>query len=337
MEIVPVKFELREGLAAEWTAANPTLRRGEPGFERDTNKLKIGDGNTPWTGLDYLTGAGSQGPAGDSAYEVAVDNGFVGTEAEWLASLVGPTGATGATGATGPQGDPGPTGATGATGAQGPKGDTGDVGPTGATGATGAQGPQGDTGPTGATGATGPAGPGGETYPLAGYGFHSASVPIETARNESTHGGGWGTRVWVPAGKAINTIGVFVSQTGGVGSGNNAFAVYDDSGNFVDSTPTDNNLWVVSSPSWVLKNLSTPIAAQGSGRFVYIATAQSGSATDANIAYLNIGFGEKMMSGGTTGKYRSFVLSGLSSSFPSTINVTTPGGNFGYLPLVVLA
>ncbi|MFT8720677.1 MAG: hypothetical protein ABF824_15060, partial [Acetobacter sp.] len=34
------------------------------------------------------TGAtGPAGPAGESAYQVAVDNGFTGTEAEWLASL----------------------------------------------------------------------------------------------------------------------------------------------------------------------------------------------------------------------------------------------------------
>lgn len=32
--------------------------------------------------------AGPQGEPGKSAYEVAVDNGFVGTEEEWLASLV---------------------------------------------------------------------------------------------------------------------------------------------------------------------------------------------------------------------------------------------------------
>lgn len=44
---------------------------------------------------------GGPGPQGESAYEVAVDNGFVGTEAEWLASLEGP------------QGDPGPTGPSG--------------------------------------------------------------------------------------------------------------------------------------------------------------------------------------------------------------------------------
>ena len=32
---------------------------------------------------------GDQGPPGDSAYEVAVKNGFTGTEAQWLESLHG--------------------------------------------------------------------------------------------------------------------------------------------------------------------------------------------------------------------------------------------------------
>lgn len=35
------------------------------------------------------------GVPGDSAYTVAVDAGFVGTVAEWLASLIGPQGAPG--------------------------------------------------------------------------------------------------------------------------------------------------------------------------------------------------------------------------------------------------
>ena len=39
--------------------------------------------------------AGAAGADGKSAYEVAVDNGFVGTEAQWLASLVGPAGSGG--------------------------------------------------------------------------------------------------------------------------------------------------------------------------------------------------------------------------------------------------
>ena len=41
---------------------------------------------------------GPQGPEGLSAYEVALANGFVGTEEEWLASLVGPQGEPGSGG-----------------------------------------------------------------------------------------------------------------------------------------------------------------------------------------------------------------------------------------------
>jgi hypothetical protein len=38
-----------------------------------------------------------QGPGGKSAYQIAVENGFEGTEAQWLASLVGPNTVTSAT------------------------------------------------------------------------------------------------------------------------------------------------------------------------------------------------------------------------------------------------
>lgn len=49
-----------------------------------------------------LTGKiGPAGADGDSAYEVAVSEGFVGNEAAWLASLVGADGATGPAGADG--------------------------------------------------------------------------------------------------------------------------------------------------------------------------------------------------------------------------------------------
>lgn len=59
---------------------------------------------------------------GDSAYEVAVSQGYVGTESEWLASLVGPQGPAGAAGATGPQGPAGPQGIQGPAGANGADG-----------------------------------------------------------------------------------------------------------------------------------------------------------------------------------------------------------------------
>lgn len=47
--------------------------------------------------LQMISGGlrGSVGPEGLSAYQVALENGFVGTEAEWLDSLVGPPGTAG--------------------------------------------------------------------------------------------------------------------------------------------------------------------------------------------------------------------------------------------------
>ena len=42
---------------------------------------------------------------GKSAYEVAVENGFSGSESQWLASLVGPQGGQGVAGSAGPAGD----------------------------------------------------------------------------------------------------------------------------------------------------------------------------------------------------------------------------------------
>lgn len=84
--------------------------------------------------------AGPAGADGDSAYAVAVANGFVGSEAAWLASLVGPKGDTGDAGPKGDTGDTGQQGIQGIQGIQGepgPNGDTGDTGPPGPAGADG--------------------------------------------------------------------------------------------------------------------------------------------------------------------------------------------------------
>lgn len=50
------RIQLRRGTAAFWTDENPVLRPGEPGYERDTGKLKIGDGETHWRELEYFGG-----------------------------------------------------------------------------------------------------------------------------------------------------------------------------------------------------------------------------------------------------------------------------------------
>jgi hypothetical protein len=71
---------------------------------------------------------GIQGAPGLSAYLLAMEGGFIGTELEWLASLIGP------------QGPPGVDGAPGAMGPQGLQGIPGVQGIQGIRGVTGAQG-----------------------------------------------------------------------------------------------------------------------------------------------------------------------------------------------------
>jgi hypothetical protein len=64
---------LRRDTAANWTSNNPVLLAGEPGYETDTGKMKMGDGESTWNNLDYF-----------------------------VINPTGVTGAAGATGATGP-------------------------------------------------------------------------------------------------------------------------------------------------------------------------------------------------------------------------------------------
>ena len=47
---------MRRGKAAEWAAKNPILGDGEPGYETDSRKLKIGDGLSYWNNLPYVVG-----------------------------------------------------------------------------------------------------------------------------------------------------------------------------------------------------------------------------------------------------------------------------------------
>ena len=100
----------RRGTKQQWETINPVLAVGEIGFSFNENVIKVGDGLTAWNSLPSVNG--------NSAYQIAKINGFAGTEAQWLASLVGPQGATGPAGADSTV--PGPTGPTGPTGATGP-------------------------------------------------------------------------------------------------------------------------------------------------------------------------------------------------------------------------
>lgn len=132
---------------------NPEVKTGQfvmidtGNVENEEDSRLYLKGNTEWKFISDLSGA--QGIQGLSAYQVAVQHGFEGTEAEWLISLKGEKGETG------PKGDKGNTGEKGDTGERGPKGEQGEPGPKGEPGADGApgiQGPKGDPGEKGEKG-----------------------------------------------------------------------------------------------------------------------------------------------------------------------------------------
>mgnify|MGYP007065771151 CR=1 FL=1 len=52
------QIKLRRDTAANFTSKNPVLGIGEPAYETDTKKLKIGDGTTAYNNLDYFAGGG---------------------------------------------------------------------------------------------------------------------------------------------------------------------------------------------------------------------------------------------------------------------------------------
>lgn len=54
-------LQLKRGTAERWYTVNPILAIGEPGFVYDDNKLKIGDGVTPWNELPYIGGSTGEG------------------------------------------------------------------------------------------------------------------------------------------------------------------------------------------------------------------------------------------------------------------------------------
>ena len=96
-----------------------------------------GDKTWYWNGFAWAIKRGSI--TAKSAYDIAIENGFVGTEAQWIASLKGPKGDTGDQGSQGPKGD------------RGDKGDAGDRGEDGTDGTNGVDGVDGQGVPTGGT------------------------------------------------------------------------------------------------------------------------------------------------------------------------------------------
>lgn len=58
--VIKIIFQLRRGLHDKWIEENPILSEGEPAFETDTFRLKIGDGKTAYQALPYIGEDGNE-------------------------------------------------------------------------------------------------------------------------------------------------------------------------------------------------------------------------------------------------------------------------------------
>ena len=168
-EKIQIRMQQKRMSASQWATSSLILLDGELGIESDTGFVKVGNGTSRYSELQYLTGPrgerGERGPQG-------------------IPGLQGPRGETGPQGLQGIQGQKGETGErgpagrdgvvtfenlsqaqrntlkgdrgeTGPQGPQGPRGERGETGPQGQTGSQGIQGPpgrQGDRGPAGTAG-----------------------------------------------------------------------------------------------------------------------------------------------------------------------------------------
>ena len=196
---------------------NPEVKAGQfvmidtGNVENEEDSRLYLKGNTEWKFISDLSGA--QGIQGLSAYQVAVQHGFEGTEDEWLISLKGDKGETG------PKGDKGDTGEKGATGERGPqglqgekglqgiqgeKGEPGIQGPVGPKGEQGEQGIQGIQGPQGEPGPQGPKGDTGSGLNIKGELDSESQLPQEGVSGDA----------WLIAGNLY----VYVGENGNVES-----------------------------------------------------------------------------------------------------------------------
>lgn len=65
------KIQLRRDTAVNWSTNNPTPSVGEPCFETDTGKLKIGDGITAYNSLPYQGGTSDTAVTTDTAQTIS--------------------------------------------------------------------------------------------------------------------------------------------------------------------------------------------------------------------------------------------------------------------------
>lgn len=117
MSVFGYDAENTEGLRA--TTVPVTLNIRQSGFVGDDDNSPIPPTPDLYTQLLQKIGEAEKGKDGKSAYQIAIENGFVGIEIEWLESLKGADGKDGVNGKDGADGQNGADGQDGVNGSDG--------------------------------------------------------------------------------------------------------------------------------------------------------------------------------------------------------------------------
>ncbi len=75
------QIKLRRDTSANFTSKNPILGIGEPAYETDTKKLKIGDGTTAYTQLPYFSSGGGSSDV-TATLPIKIVNGVISLEVD---------------------------------------------------------------------------------------------------------------------------------------------------------------------------------------------------------------------------------------------------------------
>ena len=76
------QIKLRRDTVANFTSKNPVLGVGEPAYETDTKKLKIGDGTTAYTQLEYFSAGGGGSADIGAALPLKIVDGVISLEVD---------------------------------------------------------------------------------------------------------------------------------------------------------------------------------------------------------------------------------------------------------------
>lgn len=174
------------------------------------------------------------------------------------------------------------------------------------------------------------------TYPLGAYGLIAATDDLLLFSGQYELSQAFIVRLFVPANTTITAIGTVVRNAGtAAAGGTNGFAIYDNSGALVTSTPNDNSMWTTM--GWVFKTLGTPIAAQTADRFVYVGVSCQGYSPGPYIPFRDVQTAIVDGGGYNVTHRRSIYVPG-AFTWPASFNPQTYGqSSSGSIPLVALA